>query len=445
VQAFRTRRLAWPVGLSLLLARSAAAQVDAEPQVVPQGEPDPGETSGDVPAPAEPPVAPPAPMPAPPAPPTLVPDDGSFGVGPFLTASLGLGELWINNGVHQTWGQTVPFELAAGVAITPDVALFAAGYAARIVFPVSDDSKTNTLDLYAAGAGLKLRPTPLKIFFAVSISVSQLYIDHASQPDETSRWGILARGSVGRQWSPSPHSSLGLAGEVTYGRMDWGGETGFSPPNAYVAKGFSLLFSGGFGGATAEGAADVVASEAAAGYHAHDGFFLNVGVGLGKVWLTEGYIDAEISGTTALLDLSAGYAITPNLVIFGAFSESFAGSPTYDRVFLADLELRGVGPGVRYYVMPVNFFFEGAALVSRVDYHDTFPADTRYGINQTSEWRPVWRAAVGREWWIAANWGLGLACQAFYGSLPSKLPSTGESADSYKVKGLSLVLAASFN
>jgi hypothetical protein len=439
------------VALSLLLGRSAAAQVDPAPapEVQPQVEPAAGDTSGegDVPVPPEAPVTPPPPAPPTPAPLAAPADDGpSFGL--FLAATVGVGELWIDNGTHQTWGQTVPFELSAGFAITPNVALFAAGYLARIVFPVDDLAKENTLDLRAAGLGVKVSLPRPDIFVAASTSISRLHIDYTTWPDETSRWGVLGRLSVGRQWSASPNWSLGLAGELTYGRMAWA-DTLPPLPGPYVAKGFSLLFSGAFGGATSGSAAGVVASEpiseGADGVHAHDGFFLNASVGLGKLWLTGGYGDDAISGGARSLDLSAGYAVAGSLVLFGAFYEIFAPNPSFSRVPLADLELHGVGPGVRYYLPPFNVFFEGALLVSRIGYHDNFPGDGKYGVNETSDWRPTARASVGWEGWVSASWGLGIACEGLIGRLPSRLRPTDDSGPSYTVKGLSLLLSASFN
>jgi hypothetical protein len=421
------------VTLSLVVARSAAAQVAPAPNVVvePQVEPDPGDTSGDVPAPPEAP----APLP-PPAP--RAPDDDA--IVPFIAASLGVGELWIENSDEQVYGRTVPFELSAGVDLGQNVALFAAGYVARIVFPISDFAQTNTVDIYGAGPGVKVRLTRPNIFIAGSAAISRLHIDHTAWDDQTSRWGVLGRLSVGRQWSVSRSWSLGLAGELTYGRMAWGGTTLPPVPSGYVAKGFSLLFSGAFGGATSE-SAGAPASEA----HAHDGFFLNASVGVGKLWMTGGPGNVDIAGGATMLDLSAGYALTRSLGLFAAFSEVYVPSPPYTNAALADLELHGLGPGARYYLMPFNVFFEGALLISRLGYHNTFPGDGRYGLNQTSDLRPIARATIGWERWIAANWGLGVAGEALFGWLPPHQPSGYDPSPSYKVKGLSLLLSASFN
>jgi hypothetical protein len=210
-------------------------------------------------------------------------------------------------------------------------------------------------------------------------------------------------------------------------------------PGPYIAKGFALLFSGALGGT----AAGVI--EQASPARTHDGFFLNASVGLGKVWMRGGYGDVDISGGATALDLSAGYEIARDLVLFAAFTEVYAPSPSYTQAYLADLELHGLGPGVRYY-LPFNVFFDGAVLISRLGYHNTFPADGRYGLNQTSDLRPVGRAAIGWEGWVAANWGLGVAAEGLFGWLPPHQgPGNNDPVPSYKLKGLSLLVSASFN
>jgi hypothetical protein len=75
--------------------------------------------------------------------------------GLVLDASLGVGELWVDNGVYATGGRTVAFELSGGVAVTRNLTLFAAVHGARIVLPVSTEAKTDALYLYGAGPGLE--------------------------------------------------------------------------------------------------------------------------------------------------------------------------------------------------------------------------------------------------------------------------------------------------
>ena len=431
------------VALSFLLARSAAAQVapapapDGEPQVVPA----PGDSSSIVQVPPEAPESPPPPTLAA-SPPLAPPDDG---LPFFVAATVGVGELWIKNDAAQTWGQTVPFEISGGVTLTPDLALFAEGYFARIVYPISDRAWTNTLDLRAAGLGMRFHLPGPDIFVAGSASISRLHVDYATSgwEDETSLWGILGRLSVGRQWRASRDWSLGLAGELLLGRMAWA-DPRPPQPGPYIARGFALQFSGAFGATSAAG---VVASEPSSGRHTHDSFFLNASAGLGKLWLTGGDVNSNnnISGGSRTLDLSAGYAITRSLVLFGAFFEVFAPNPANAVQPLADLELHGVGPGVRYYLSPFNVFVEGALPISRIGFHNNVPGDGRYGTNETSAWRPMARASIGWEGWVSANWGLGVACEALLGRLPSRQRPTDDPGPSYTVKGLSLLLSASFN
>jgi len=434
------------VALSFLLARSAAAQVapapapEGEPQVVPA----PGDSSSIVQVPPEASESPPPPPPTLAAsPPLAAPDDG---LPFFVAATVGVGELWIKNDAAQTWGQTVPFEISGGVTLTPDLALFAAGYFARIVYPISDRAWTNTLDLRAAGLGMKFHLPGPNIFVAGSASISRLHVDYATSgwQDETSLWGILGRLSVGRQWRASRDWSLGLAGELLLGRMAWGDPPPPPQPTPYIARGFALQFSGAFGAASA---ASIVASEPSSGRHTHDTFFLNASAGLGKLWLSGGDVNSDnhISGGSRTLDLSAGYAITGSFVLFGAFFEVFAPNPANATQPLADLEVHGVGPGVRYYLSSFNVFVEGALPVSRIGFHNRDAGDDRYGTNEISDWRPMPRAAIGWEGWVSANWGLGVAAEGLLGRAPSKIRPNSESGPSFTVKGLSLNLSATYN
>ena len=61
-------------------------------------------------------------------------------------------------------------------------------------------------------------PRP-NIFLAGSLSLSQLQIDRVSEPDEASHGGIVGRLSIGTQWRTSTRWMLGVAGELTLGRM----------------------------------------------------------------------------------------------------------------------------------------------------------------------------------------------------------------------------------
>ncbi len=400
------RRRTWPFvvlgGLSLSIASPAAAQIQPE----------------------APPVSPEIPR---------------F----FARVSLGVGELWINDGLYSQWGRAVPLEVAGGLAIAPTVALFASVYAAPVVLRSSDEAELSGLNLYGAGPGVLVSLGRPNIFIGASASVSRLHIDRTGQPDATSHWGILGRLSVGTQWRVSPRWSLGLAGELTLGRMGWP-QTGLEPePEAYIAKGFALLFSGTVGSPSAETAG--AAEGEPAPEHDHAGFYLNAGLGVGQIWVTGGIGTGGISGLAAPLDLAIGWALTPSLVAFGDFYDAYAPRPAFAIIPLTDLELTGVGPGVRYDWRPFDLYGTASVLVSRINYHSELPADHRYQIDQTSDWGLMGRVSVGKQWWVSARWGLGLAAEAVLGRAQTGFPGYDDAAHAYTIKGLAGLVSACFD
>lgn len=138
----------------------------------------------------------------------------------FARASVGVGELWIHDPSYAQWGRIIPLEVAGGVAVAPRLALFGAFYGTRIVAPISDEYRLSSVTLYGMGPGVQWQLEQPNVFIAGSVSVSRLHIDRAdTQPDGTSHWGILGRLSLGTQWRAAPHWWLGLAGELTLGRM----------------------------------------------------------------------------------------------------------------------------------------------------------------------------------------------------------------------------------
>ena len=275
---------------------------------------------------------------------------------------------WIKNDAAQTWGQRSRSRFG-DVTCTPDLALFAAGYFARIVYPISDRAWTNTLDLRAAGLGMKFHLAGPNIVVAGSASIRGCTSTTRPSGGKTRR---RSRAS----WGASPSAGNGAhratgrsASRASCCSAGWRGEILPAPqPAPYIARGFALPVLGrvrrGLRGGRRRERAQLRAPP-------HDNFFLNASAGLGKLWLTGGEVDSDnnISGGSRTLALSAGYAITPSLVLFGAFFEVFAPNPANAIQPLADLEVHGVGPGVRYYLSSFHIFVEGALPVSRIGFH----------------------------------------------------------------------------
>jgi hypothetical protein len=178
----------------------------------------------------------------------------------------------------------------------------------------------------------------------------------------------------------------------------------------------------------------------------HDGLYVGARLGAGWLKLSESGYDGSISGWGWPFALSVGYALTPNLVVFGEFYALQVRNPSDDGIGLVDLYLLAVGPGATYYLNPSNVFASCSVSLAQASYRNGSPLDERYGTNETSHWGVSGRLALGKEWWISNNWGLGLAGELQLGRMGSRTePWETNGASHFTVKGFSLLATASFN
>ena len=151
------------------------------------------------------------------------------------------------------------------------------------------------------------------------------------------------------------------------------------------------------------------------GSHQHDGFYMRLFVGPGYLSTSETYLGetGTYSGVGVTYGAAFGGTIAPNLILYGEFlgttitnaSVSYGGTrPDYSGM---DLTLFGFGPGVAYYIEPVNLYLSGTLTFTEISFSDTntaAPVDsTNLGIGLSF--------MVGKEWWVARDWGIGIAGQ----------------------------------
>jgi hypothetical protein len=403
-----------------------------------------------------PPAGLPASTPALPAP----SDKGLAPFGFYLDARVGLGGLWTRVGDgFWTSGVSIPLALSAGINITKALVAFGELADIHVLSPACNlgDEQLFSLDLYGAGLGLKYYLTPRRFFLSGSVSLARLqyrgiYTYLQERISETSHWGALGRVSAGRAWPVSPNWSMGVAGELQLGRMATG--TNFYNNNygddSYTLKGLSLLALATFDPpAQREPAGPGNASAPATlpvGHHTHDGVYANASVGAGWLWLRNRRRDQvyedpdyQLSGRGTLLALSVGYAFANRFVVFGELSALQVHDPAGDSD-IATLEWYGLGPGLKYYLMPANVFVSGSLLVSRVGPYNSTPGDSRYGIDRTSKWGATGRLSLGKEWWVLGDLGVGVAGELGFGKMAGN-----DDWLTYTVKELSLLASVSFN
>ena len=147
------------------------------------------------------------------------------------------------------------------------------------------------------------------------------------------------------------------------------------------------------------------------GYHEHDGFFLRLAAGVGGINQTalsrgSGEVTATGAGAVAIIDLAIGGIIARNLALhfsawgFGVPKESSVELPAGGG--LSKLKgLSGFGAGLTWYAAN-NLYVTGAIGGA------TMKVET-FGVASEVPGGFALQLGVGKEWWVSANWGLGLA------------------------------------
>lgn len=183
-------------------------------------------------------------------------------------------------------------------------------------------------------------------------------------------------------------------------------------------------------------------SDARAAAEAHDGFFLRLAVGRGAFAATmpeaRDDADARLIGNGVAFDLAIGAAVVRDLVVHADFAGCAAREPrlavgsnlqnTVDQT----AALNAIGAGVTWYFGP-NAYVSGslgAARLTLYDVDDTMLSQTGRG--------PSLHALLGREWWVAPEWGLGAAAALFMGWLP-------DDGETWRYTSLGVLFSATLN
>ncbi len=149
----------------------------------------------------------------------------------------------------------------------------------------------------------------------------------------------------------------------------------------------------------------------------HDGFFLQMDLGVGSSSSTasQGGVDAKLSGTAGEFSIALGGALNPNFIIGGQFWGSSVSSPDFEVNGQSlgstgtTLSLYGVGVNLTYYFMPLNLYLQATPSIGWL-------SEEYQGSSTTTKAGFAIRLAVGKEWWVADNWGIGLNAQYAHSS-----------------------------
>jgi hypothetical protein len=160
----------------------------------------------------------------------------------------------------------------------------------------------------------------------------------------------------------------------------------------------------------------------------HDrGFFLRMSAGLGSArtsWdvpANGGAYEWEASGIAGDANFAIGAIVAPNLALHGTLLGWTVSEPDLEIGGLefntndVTLSLSGFGAGLTYYVHPANVYFSGSICAASLtlEYEDegvTVSAESDTGV--------AFDLTVGKEWWVGARWGLGIAGDLGLHSIP---------------------------
>jgi hypothetical protein len=133
-----------------------------------------------------------------------------------------------------------------------------------------------------------------------------------------------------------------------------------------------------------------------------------------------GVDEVTVSGLDLACSFAIGGAIADNLILNVDLFGGRVFEPEVDRdgTDLGDadrleedlgigerVELGGLGLGVTYYIMPINLYLAGSVGLGRAVFEDA------NGERRGSDFGFAANVMVGKEWWVAPEWGVGVAGQ----------------------------------
>jgi hypothetical protein len=153
------------------------------------------------------------------------------------------------------------------------------------------------------------------------------------------------------------------------------------------------------------------------GVHKHDGFFLQMDLGLGGMGseASQSGFDLKLSGTGVDFKLAIGGAPVENFILAGELwgvsvaspSATVNGSSATSNA--SSLGLSAFGVNFTYYFMPINIYVSAVPSIASLSVNaggTTYSTKNGFAI----------KLVVGKEWWVSERWGLGLNAQYAHSS-----------------------------
>lgn len=167
------------------------------------------------------------------------------------------------------------------------------------------------------------------------------------------------------------------------------------------------------------------------GFHEHDGFFLSLSTGPAYANVDDkaGSTTLTYSGYGASFDIRIGGAIGQNLILTGDLMGWSLSEPKvsgYGSISNTHFTQSTVGAGLTYYFMPINMFVSGTVGFAG------FSLDAN-GKSTTSDAGVGIYVKAGKDWWVGADWALGVAASFGWSSVNNSTDSGSEKLSGYSV------------
>lgn len=178
------------------------------------------------------------------------------------------------------------------------------------------------------------------------------------------------------------------------------------------------------------------------GFHRHDGFFLQLDGGFGRMSSSASdsfFGDLEFSGASGQFSVAVGAAVVENFVLAGHFWGVSVSNPDLksNGVTVASADsatLSGFGLNLTYYFMPANIYVSVTPSIA------TLSVESGGQSGETNNGFAI-RLAAGKEWWVSDNWGVGFNLQFAHSSNEDK----GAGAPTWGTNWFGAAFSATFN
>jgi len=169
----------------------------------------------------------------------------------------------------------------------------------------------------------------------------------------------------------------------------------------------------------------------APGFHEHDGFFLSLSTGPAYASIDDKFQSTTLkySGWGASFDVRIGGTVAQNLILTGDIMGWSLSNPEvtgYGSLSNTNFVQSTIGAGLTYYFMPVNMFISGTVGIAG------FSLETK-GTSATTHKGLGIYVKAGKDWWVGADWALGVSASGGWSSVQNSTSSGSEKLSGYSI------------